>query len=84
MKLLYTLYKFYMRYFFIKNKTSEMIFFFFKYQILDPVMHRNLIFSFHIVVIQVKINKIFQREIVNIFLPILFSISFGCSKEPSH
>ena len=26
----------------------------------------------------------FQRKIVNIFLPIIFSICFGCSKEPSH
>ena len=25
-----------------------------------------------------------QRKIVNIFLPINFSICFGCSKEPSH
>ena len=33
---------------------------------------------------QIKINKITQRKIVNIFLPILFSICFGCSKEPSH
>ena len=32
---------------------------------------------------QVYINKIFQRKIVNIFLPILLSICFGCSKEPS-
>ena len=26
----------------------------------------------------------FQRKNVNIFLPINFSICFGCSKEPSH
>ena len=26
----------------------------------------------------------FQCKIVNIFLPIIFSICFGCSKEPSH
>ena len=26
----------------------------------------------------------FQRKVVNIFLPIIFSICFGCSKEPSH
>ena len=25
-----------------------------------------------------------QRKTVNIFLPIIFGISFGCSKEPSH
>ena len=25
-----------------------------------------------------------QRKIVNIFLSIIFSICFGCSKEPSH
>ena len=25
-----------------------------------------------------------QRKIVIIFLPIIFSICFGCSKEPSH
>ena len=28
--------------------------------------------------------KIFQRKNVNIFLPIILSICFGCSKEPSH
>ena len=28
-------------------------------------------------------NKIFQRTIVNIFLPINFNICFGCSEEPS-
>ena len=33
---------------------------------------------------QVQMNKNFQRKIVNIFLPIIFSICFGCSKEPSH
>ena len=33
---------------------------------------------------QVEMNKIFHRKIVHIFLPILFSICFGCSKEPSH
>ena len=33
---------------------------------------------------QVKINKFFQRKIVNIFLPFNFNICFGCSKEPSH
>ena len=27
---------------------------------------------------------IFQRKIVNIFLPILLSICFVCSKEPCH
>ena len=32
----------------------------------------------------VYINKNFQRKIVNIFLPINFSICFGCSKEPFH
>ena len=30
------------------------------------------------------LNKNFQRKIVNIFLPIIFSICFGCSKEPPH
>ena len=30
---------------------------------------------------QVYINKNFQRKIVNIFLPIIFSICFGCSKN---
>ena len=29
-------------------------------------------------------NKNLQSKIVNIFLPILFSICCGCSKEPSH
>ena len=33
---------------------------------------------------QVKINKNVQRKIVNIFLHIIFSICFMCSKEPSH
>ena len=35
-------------------------------------------------VAQVYINKIFERKIANIFLPISFNICFGCSKEPSH
>ena len=30
------------------------------------------------------VNKNFQRKTVNIFIPIIFSICFGCSKEPSH
>ena len=30
------------------------------------------------------INKSFQHKIVNMFFPIIFSICFGCSKEPSH
>ena len=29
-------------------------------------------------------QKTFERKIVNIFLPIIFNICFGCSKEPSH
>ena len=33
---------------------------------------------------QVLINKKIQRKIVNTFLPIIFSVCFGCSKEPSH
>ena len=37
-----------------------------------------------IIVFWVQINKKFQCKIVNIFLPIFFSICFGCSKEPSH
>ena len=36
------------------------------------------------IAIQVWISKNFQREIVNIFLPIIFSIFFECSKELSH
>ena len=32
----------------------------------------------------VWINKKNQRKIVNVFLPKIFSICFGCSKEPSH
>ena len=32
----------------------------------------------------VQINKIFKRKIVNIFLPIIFYVCLGCSKEPSH
>ena len=35
-------------------------------------------------VIGLDINKIFELKIVNIFLPIICNISFGCSKEPSH
>ena len=31
-----------------------------------------------------NISKKFERNIVNIFLPISFNICFGCSKEPSH
>ena len=31
-----------------------------------------------------SVNKIFEHKIVNIFLPISFSVCFGCSKEPSH
>ena len=30
-----------------------------------------------------NMNKIFERKIVNIFLPISLNICFGCSKEPS-
>ena len=30
-----------------------------------------------------KIVAIFERKIVNIFLPISFNICFGCLKEPS-
>ena len=29
-------------------------------------------------------KKTFQCESVNFFLPTIFSICFGCSKEPSH
>ena len=31
-----------------------------------------------------SLNKKFQRKIVNIFLPLIFSICFGCLKELSH
>ena len=31
---------------------------------------------------QVRINKTFQRNNVNIVLPTTFNICFGCSKEP--
>ena len=31
-----------------------------------------------------ELNKIFHLKIVNIFLPIVLSIYFGCSKEPFH
>ena len=31
-----------------------------------------------------RTNKTFVHKIVNIFLPIIFNICFGCSKEPSH
>ena len=33
---------------------------------------------------QVEISKTFLHKIVNIFLSIIFSVCFGCSKEPSH
>ena len=33
---------------------------------------------------QVKINKSFQRTIVNVFFPLIFNKFWGCSKEPSH
>ena len=29
-------------------------------------------------------KQFFQCKIVNMFLPIIFSICFGCSKAPSH
>ena len=31
-----------------------------------------------------QVLKIWGRKIVNIFLPIILNICFGCSKEPSH
>ena len=34
--------------------------------------------------VNIGLDKLFQRKIVNIFFPILFSIGFGCLKEPSH
>ena len=37
----------------------------------------------HVKLIQVGIN-IFERKILNIFLPIDFNKCLGCSKEPSH
>ena len=37
-----------------------------------------------LIMTQVQINKNVQSKIVNIFLPIIFSICFGCSKESSH
>ena len=43
---------------------------------LDPVLPPGLI-------TQVQINKIFERKIVNLSLPISFNICFGCSKETS-
>ena len=33
---------------------------------------------------EMLMHKSFERKIVNIFLPISFNISFGCSKEPSY
>ena len=30
------------------------------------------------------INKISEPKIVDILLPIVFNLCFGCSKEPSH
>ena len=30
------------------------------------------------------VKEIYERKIVNIFLPINLSMCFGCSKEPSH
>ena len=51
--------------------------------IMDPTFEQELwIFSEGDT--QVKIKRNFQRKIVNMFLPIIFSIFLGCSKEPSH
>ena len=60
---------------------------------LDPVevfeslpevrLHSSLSYLIHVFPV-FSINKKFQRKIVNIFLPMIFSICFGCSKEPSH
>ena len=33
---------------------------------------------------RLRLTKIFERKIVNSFLPISFNICFGCSKEPAH
>ena len=44
-------------------------------------MHVNIIFPLLNTSLD---NNFFHREIVNFVLPLIFSISFGCSKEPSH
>ena len=41
-------------------------------------------FSRSIKYVATGLDKYVQRKIVNIFLPIVFSICFGCSKELSH
>ena len=47
-------------------------------------VHFNYRKIFCLYFIVFKINTIFERKIVNIFLPISFNIYFGCSKEPSN
>ena len=44
----------------------------------------NLMSQVIIVTRWVKIYTIFERKIVNIFLPISFNICLGCSEELSH
>ena len=38
----------------------------------------------YLIRLHVKINKVSERNIVHILLPISFNICFGGSKEPSH
>ena len=46
---------------------------------------RKVAFGNNLMGLSTGLDKhIFQRKIVNIFLPIIFSLCFGCSKEPSH
>ena len=48
-------------------------------KILTPCENYNVFFIGFIIDC-----KIFERKIVNIFLPITFNMCFGCSKEQSH
>ena len=62
---------------FTLNKIFEMIYLKMKWACMSTlVLERNLIIGLD--------KKKIQRKIIDIFLPISFSICFGCSKELSH
>ena len=52
-------------------------------EIIIKPLHCNIVVNFCRVNAGLDKQKI-QRKIVNILLPIIFNISFGCSNEPSH
>ena len=54
---------------------------------LNILEYRDFTFAVHLNINDSSTGldkNIFERKIVNIFLPISFKICFGCSKEPSH